>query len=224
MPGPGLLLVLSAPSGAGKTTLARRLVEREPDARFSVSVTTRAPRGQEREGVDYHFVTPERFEELVAGDAFAEWAKVHGNRYGTLRSTVEDALAGGRIAVFDIDVQGGDRIRARWPGRSAAVFLLPPSLEELERRLRGRSTDEPEAIARRLVAARAEIARGAASYDYLVVNDDLERALAQVRAVVASERARLGGRPEAAATALAEGVRRGRLDLAPWLGPDRNSR
>src|SRR5512147_338377 len=107
MPGAGLLLVLSAPSGAGKTTLARRLVEREPEARFSVSATTRPPRGGERDGVDYHFVSPRRFDELVAGDAFAEWAQVHGQRYGTLRATVEEALAQGQVAVFDIDVQGG---------------------------------------------------------------------------------------------------------------------
>jgi guanylate kinase len=218
MPGPGLLLVLSAPSGAGKTTLARRLVEREPDARFSVSATTRAPRGRERDGVDYHFVSPERFDELVAQDALAEWAEVHGYRYGTLRSTIEEALAAGRIAVFDVDVQGGDRIRARWPERTVSVFLLPPSMGELERRLRGRSTDPEEAIARRLVAARAEIGRGATGYDYLVVNDDLDQALGRVSSVVAFERSRLEGRADPAAAAAAAALRRGRLDLRPWLG------
>lgn len=215
---PGMLLVLSAPSGAGKTTLARRLVEREPDARFSVSATTRAPRGRERDGVDYHFLSPARFDELAARGAFAEWAEVHGHRYGTLRATVDEALAAGRIAVFDIDVQGGEAIRARWPERAVSVFLLPPSMAELERRLRGRSTDSEEAIARRLVAARDEIARGAAAYDYLVVNDDLEEALGQVAAVVAQERARLEGRREPAAAAATDALRRGRLDLRPWLG------
>src|SRR6516164_8560369 len=112
---PGLLLVLSAPSGAGKTTLARRLVASRDDAQFSISATTRAPRGAERDGVDYWFVSPERFAALVNQGAFAEWAEVHGKRYGTLRSTVEEALAAGRIAVFDIDVQGGAQVKARWP-------------------------------------------------------------------------------------------------------------
>ncbi len=219
MPRPGMLLVLSAPSGAGKTTLARRLVASEPEARFSVSATTRPPRGRERDGIAYHFLTPARFDELVARGAFAEWAEVHGHRYGTLQATVEEALAAGRVAVFDIDVQGGEAIRARWPGRAVSVFLLPPSLAELERRLRGRSTDSQEEIARRLAAARAEIARGASAYDYLVVNDDLDRALAQVRAVLAHERARLEGRSDEAAAAAADAVRRGRVDLGAWLGP-----
>jgi ferredoxin len=117
---PGLLLVLSAPSGAGKTTLAHRFRAAHPDAVFSVSVTTRAPRGAERDGVDYHFVTPERFAQLVAEGAFAEWAEVHGQRYGTLRSTVDEALGAGRIALFDIDVEGGAQLEATWPRESAS--------------------------------------------------------------------------------------------------------
>src|SRR5215208_2037993 len=160
---PGLLLVLSAPSGAGKTTLARMFLARNPDAHFSVSATTRAPRGAERDGVDYHFVNAERFAELVEGGAFAESAEVHGRRYGTLRRSVDDALAQGSIAVFDIDVQGGIAIRDAWPDRTIAVFVLPPSMEELERRLRARSTDSEEQIARRLAVARAEIERGLAA-------------------------------------------------------------
>src|SRR5512146_375799 len=128
---PGLLLVLSAPSGAGKTTLAHRFRAAHPDAVFSVSATTRAPRGAERDGVDYHFVSPERFGELVARGAFAEWAEVHGQRYGTLRETVEEALARGRIALFDIDVQGGSQIQAAWPREAASVLVLPPTVAEL---------------------------------------------------------------------------------------------
>ena len=215
---PGLLLVLSAPSGAGKTTLARMFLARSPDARFSVSATTRPPRGAERDGVDYHFVTPERFDALVAEGAFAEWADVHGKRYGTLRASVEEALAQGRVAVFDIDVQGGAQIAAAWPGQTVSVFVLPPSMEELERRLRTRSTDSDEQIARRLAAARAEIERGASSYGYVLVNDHLEPALARLQAVVASARARLAGRADPA-DGVAEGLRAGRLDLGPWLSP-----
>ena len=215
---PGLLLVLSAPSGAGKTTLARRFVAAHEDARFSVSATTRAPRGAERDGADYHFVSPERFAALAAEGAFAEWAEVHGQRYGTLRATVDEALAAGRLAVFDIDVQGGARIRAAFPSRAVTVFVLPPSLDELERRLRARSTEADDAIARRLAAARQEIARGAAEYDYLLVNEDLERALRQLETIVASERARAAGRDDEAAAQAAGELRRGRLDVSPWLG------
>src|SRR5690242_14580936 len=138
---PGLLLVLSAPSGAGKTTLAHRFRAAHPDAVFSISATTRPPRGAERDGIDYHFVSPERFAKLVKDGAFAEWAEVHGQRYGTLRATVDEALAAGRIAIFDIDVQGGSQIKAAWPKDAATVFVLPPGAVELERRLRGRSTD-----------------------------------------------------------------------------------
>ncbi len=174
--GPGLLLVLSAPSGAGKTTLARRFVAEHPEASFSVSATTRPPRGQEREGVDYHFVSPTRFSELVARGAFAEWAEVHGQRYGTLRETVDGTLAQGRVAVFDIDVQGGAQLEAIWPEQALTIFVVPPSPAELERRLRGRRTDADEVIAARLRAARAEVERGLARYDYVLVNDRLEEA------------------------------------------------
>ncbi len=214
---PGLLLVLSAPSGAGKTTLARRFVASRDDAHFSISVTTRAPRGAERDGVDYHFVSPERFGALIEQAAFAEWAEVHGKRYGTLRATVDQELAAGRIAVFDIDVQGGAQLKSLWPAQSLAVFVLPPSMEELERRLRERSTDSDDVIVRRLAAARSEIERGVALYDYLIVNDDLETALRQLEAVVAHERAQRAGDLEGGPAAVAEGLRRGRLDVLPWL-------
>jgi guanylate kinase len=214
---PGLLLVLSAPSGAGKTTLARRFIAETPGACFSISATTRPPRGTERDGVDYHFVTPERFAQLVKEDAFAEWAEVHGCRYGTLRSTVNEALRSGKVALFDIDVQGGSQIKAGWSREAVTVFILPPSPGELERRLRGRSTDSDVTITRRLAVARAEVARGAESYDYLIVNDDLERALANIHAVVGHERARLAGRPATETQAQVEKFRRGHLDLSRWL-------
>lgn len=213
---PGLLLVLSAPSGAGKTTLAHRFRATHPDAVFSVSATTRPPRGAEEDGVDYHFVTPQRFADLVAAGAFAEFAEVHGHRYGTLRSTVDEALSAGRVAIFDIDVQGGSSIRAAWPREAAAVLILPPSVQELERRLRGRSTDSESVIRRRLDAARAEVARGLATYDYVVVNDDLEHALSLLDAIAAHERARRGAPVDPSAAAAAERCRRGAVDVSAW--------
>ncbi len=214
---PGLLLVLSAPSGAGKTTLARRFVASRPDAQFSISVTTRAPRGAERDGVDYHFVAADRFAALVEQDAFAEWAEVHGQRYGTLRTTVDEALAAGRIAVFDIDVQGGAQVKGRWPREAVAVFVLPPSLTELERRLRARSTDAESAIQRRLAAARSEIERGLAQSDYVIVNDDLDTALRELDAIVAHERALLAGGHDERAATVAERARPGSVDARRWL-------
>jgi guanylate kinase len=216
---PGQLLVLSAPSGAGKTTLARRFVAQRADAVFSVSATTRAPRGAEQDGVDYHFIDGPRFAELAAGGAFAEWAEVHGQRYGTLRSTVEASLAAGQVALFDIDVQGGEQIKAAFPRQATTILVLPPSLAELERRLRSRSTDAEAVIARRLAAARDEVARGLLSYQYVVVNDELEQALARLVAVAASERARLAGQQAPAGAAeLAESCRRERVALPTWAG------
>ncbi|WP_242340391.1 MULTISPECIES: guanylate kinase [Anaeromyxobacter] len=215
-PAPGLLLVLSAPSGAGKTTLAHRFRATHPDAVFSISATTRAPRGDERDGVDYHFVTPERFAELVREGAFAEWAEVHARRYGTLRHTVDAALAAGRIALFDIDVQGGAQIRAAWPDAAATVLVLPPDEAELERRLRGRSTDAEDVIRRRLAAAHDEIARGLQTYEFVVVNDELEDALAKLDAIAAHVRARRAGRRDPGAAETAERCLRERADLRGW--------
>jgi guanylate kinase len=213
---PGQLVVLSAPSGAGKTTLARRFIAGHSDAHFSVSATTRSPRGAERDGIDYHFVSPEAFAGLVADGALAEWAEVHGQRYGTLRATVDEALAAGRIAVFDIDVQGGSQIKAVWPHEATTVFVLPPTPEELERRLRGRSTDAEDVIRRRLAAAHAETAQGLATYDYLLVNDVLEDALARLEAITEHERARLAGLRAPEAERVAERCRRGVVDIARW--------
>lgn len=191
--GPGvdrsLLLVLSAPSGTGKTTLARRLAERFQPSMFSISVTTRRPRGAEKDGDDYQFVSEARFREMVQADQFVEWAEVHGHFYGTPRGPVEQAAANGGLVLFDIDVQGGEQIKARYP-HAVTVLVLPPSYAELERRLRARGTDSDAVIERRLLASQAEIRR-ARSYDFCLVNDDLDRAFEELSSIVVAER--LGG-------------------------------
>ncbi len=190
-PGPGLLLVLSAPSGAGKTTLAHRLTQEFQHANFSVSYTTREPRGQEQNGKDYHFVDPRLFLQMVNRGDFIEWAEVHDNFYGTARRSIDRVIASRGIAVFDIDVKGGLKIKSRFPD-AVLVFILPPSMDELERRLRGRGTDKDETIHRRLLAARTEIEKGSESYDYLIINDALDRAFDELRAIVIAEQARRG--------------------------------
>ena len=187
-----LLLILSAPSGTGKTTLARRLVAAHPGATFSISYTTRAPRGHEKDGVDYHFVSEDAFQKMIDAGQFVEWAQVHGHRYGTPRSSIESAKA---LVVFDIDVQGGEAIKKRHPD-AVRVLVLPPSLAELERRLRARSTDDAATVRRRLDAARNEIARArAGAYEYWVVNDDLDRAYGDLEAIVRAEGCRAERRP-----------------------------
>ena len=185
----GLLLVLSAASGTGKTTLARRFVQAHPEAAFSISMTTREPRGAEREGVDYHFIDALTFQRMIERDEFVEWAEVHGNFYGSPQSEVDRAFSTGGIAVFDIDVQGGQSIQRRHP-EAVLVFVLPPSMAELERRLRERGTESEDAIRRRMLAARSELEHGARAYDYLVVNDSVERAYAELEAIVTAERCR----------------------------------
>jgi len=202
----GLLLVLSAPSGTGKTTLARRFVQAHRDAAFSVSMTTREPRGAERDGADYHFVDALTFQRMIEQDELVEWAEVHGNFYGSPLSAVERAFSTGGIAVFDIDVQGGQSIQRRYP-EAVLVFVLPPSMAELERRLRERGTESEDAIRRRMLAARSEVEHGARAYDYLVVNDSVERAYAELEAIVTAERCRRG-RVDLAALGL-EAPRRG---------------
>jgi guanylate kinase len=182
----GILLVISSPSGAGKTTLTRRLAAVH-DLCFSVSYTTRPPRPGEVEGVDYHFVDGETFDRMVAAGDFAEHAVVHGNRYGTAIATVNRAIEQGIDCLFDIDFQGGRQIRRQWPDDSVLVFILPPSLGELERRLRQRATDAPEVIERRLRTAQEEL-RHYDEYDYLVVNDDLETAFAELSAIYTAAR------------------------------------
>jgi guanylate kinase len=187
-----LLLILSAPSGTGKTTLARRLVGAHPGARFSVSYTTRLPRGEEKEGDDYHFVSAEKFREMAAQGAFVEWAQVHGHQYGTPRSAIDPDAA---LVVFDIDVQGGEMIKRQHP-EAVRALILPPSLAELERRLRARSTDDDATVRRRLHAAQIEIRLArSAGYEYWVVNDDLERAYGDLEAIVRAEGCKAGRRP-----------------------------
>ncbi len=183
-----ILFVLSAPSGTGKSSLVARLLDEVGGLRFSVSHNTRPPRPGEREGVHYHFVGRARFEELVAQGAFLEWAHVHGDLKGTALHEVRRAREDGVDLLLDLDVQGAAQVRARQP-RAVTVLVLPPSAEEMERRLRGRAQDSPAAIARRLDDARREVRRWD-EFDYLVVNDDFEGAAAALASVVRAERAR----------------------------------
>jgi guanylate kinase len=183
-----LLLIVSSPSGAGKTTLCRRLLEEIPDLRFSVSHTTRRSRPAEVDGRDYHFVDVEAFEQMVRTGAFAEHARVHGHLYGTSLAEIDAARATARGVVFDIDYQGARQIKAAVPA-AVAVFILPPSLAELERRLRGRGTEDEATVARRLANARMEIEHYGI-FDYVVVNDDLDRAYADLKSIVLAERCR----------------------------------
>jgi guanylate kinase len=185
----GRLFVVSAPSGTGKTTVVERLVQVVPDLVMSRSYTSRAIREGERDGVDYNFITRVRFEQLIAGNALLEWANVFGNLYGTCAADTERELAAGRDLVLVIDVQGARKVRSRGL-ETVSIFVLPPSFETLERRLRGRSKDSEEAIRRRLATARAEI-DAVVGYDYVVVNDELEACVDRIRAIVLAERARL---------------------------------
>jgi len=181
-PGRGVLVIVSSPSGAGKTTLTRRLLGEFPSLTFSVSYTTRPIRPGERDGVDYHFVDANTFERMVSHGEFAEHAEVHGNRYGTARAPVEAALASGRDVIFDVDWQGGRALSRQWPEDCLKIFILPPDLTQLEQRLRNRATDEPAVIERRLQKALEELQHWD-EYQFLIVNDDVERAYAVMRAV-----------------------------------------
>lgn len=175
----GNLFVISGPSGAGKGTLVARLVREVPDAWVSVSVTTRAPRPGDVDGVHYRFATDDEFQRLVDGDGLLEWATYGGNRYGTPRASVEEHIAKGDQVILEIDVQGGFQVRERMP-QAHLVFIEPPSLEVLEQRLRGRGTETEEAVAERMAAAKVELSRKM-EYDVRLVNDDLDEA---VRALV----------------------------------------
>jgi guanylate kinase len=185
----GLLFVVSAPSGTGKTTVVERLVAVVPDLALSRSYTSRKLRGGETDGVDYNFITRSRFEQMVAAEAFLEWADVFGNLYGTGAEDSRQELDTGRDLVLVIDVQGARQVRMRCPD-TVGIFVLPPSFGVLERRLRGRSKDSEEAMQRRLATARAEVA-AFVEYDYVVVNDELDTCVDRLRAIVIAERARL---------------------------------
>jgi guanylate kinase len=182
----GMLFVVSAPSGTGKTTVVEKLVERMPDLVLSRSYTCRAARAGERDGVDYNFVSRARFQEMIQAGAFLEYADVFGNLYGTSKGDTEAALEAGRDVVLVIDVQGARQVRERGLAL-VSVFVLPPSYPVLEQRLRGRSKDSAEAILRRLAVAREEVT-GYCDYDYVVVNDDLEQCVDALRSIVIAER------------------------------------
>lgn len=178
----GIILIISAPSGAGKTTLCRELLKRFPTMRESISYTTREPRPGEVDGKDYFFVSREEFQRMLAEDAFAEWAEVHGNLYGTALATVEEARKNGIDLVLDIDCQGARRLKEQIE-RCVYIFILPPSMEELRRRLVNRSSDSQDVIDRRLVRAAAEI-KEARWYDYIIINDTFETAFEELTAIV----------------------------------------
>ncbi len=190
----GVMLVISSPSGAGKSTIARNLMEADHELKMSVSVTTRQRRGSEIEGVHYHFVSEREFNRMRDSDALLEWAEVHGNYYGTPREAAEIALSEGRDMLFDIDWQGALQLQEKMRADVVGIFILPPSMTELKSRLFRRAEDSDDVIATRLANARAEIEHWR-DYDYVVVNDDLDRAFAAVKSIVEAERLRRDRRP-----------------------------
>ena len=185
---PGILLVLCAPSGTGKSTLTRRLLDRHPNFAFSISCTTRAPRPGEVDGREYHFLSKEEFLRRQAAGYFAEWAQVHGNLYGTPKAATLELLAAGRDVLFDIDVQGARQLRQSL-GHGAYVFLFPPSPEELRQRLLRRGTEDAASLARRMEGAKEEIA-ASSDFDYWIINDDLDAAFVRVEAIYLAEKSR----------------------------------
>ncbi|MET0943534.1 MAG: guanylate kinase [Mesorhizobium sp.] len=190
----GLMLVLSSPSGAGKSTIARTLLENDPALSLSVSVTTRPRRGSEIEGVHYRFVSEREFERLRDSDALLEWAEVHGNFYATPREPAERAMAEGRDMLFDIDWQGALQLKDKMRADIVSIFILPPSMKELKCRLKRRAEDQEAVIETRLANAKVEIEHWR-DYDFIVINQDLDQAYNEVRAIVTAERLRRDRRP-----------------------------
>lgn len=182
----GRLFILSAPSGAGKTTLCRRILSAFPDIRYSVSFTTRPPRNGETEGKDYHFISRQEFERMIRENRWAEWAKVHGNYYGTSADLLEEDLSKGRDVLLDIDVNGARQIIRRFP-ESMPIFIMPPSMDALRQRLKKRGSDPPEVIENRLRTAEKEIACSN-EYRHVIVNDDLEETVEKLTALIKSYR------------------------------------
>jgi guanylate kinase len=185
----GLLIVLSSPSGAGKTTISRMLLDADNEIAMSVSATTRPMRPGEHEGKDYHFVGDDEFDRIIEDNEFVEWANVFGYRYGTPKQPVKDALREGRDILFDIDWQGARQLEPDFEGQLVTIFLLPPSMAELEERLRARGTDSEDVIADRMQRASDEISHWA-EYEYVLVNDEMDDCLARVRAIIAAERSK----------------------------------
>jgi guanylate kinase len=184
---PAFPIVLSAASGTGKTTLSHLLKESMQNIRLSISYTTRQPRGIEVDGEDYHFINQDTFDRMVAQNEFIEWAEVHGNRYGSGRKSTQETLDQGIDVLFDIDVQGGRQLKALFP-RSCLIFIVPPSMKELEERLRTRATDTEAVIQRRITAARQEMELGLEFYDYMIQNHHIDSALLDLMAVVRCHR------------------------------------
>lgn len=182
----GLLIVVSGPSGAGKGTICKRLLEKNPNLGYSISATTRAPRTGEVNGVNYWFLSKEEFQKMIAEDGLLEWAEVYGNYYGTPAQKVKDSLAEGKNILLEIDTQGAALVRKKFP-EGVYIYILPPSLEELKRRIIGRGTDSAESIERRLSCAREEMGCASEQYNYLVLNDEVELAVERVETIIEAE-------------------------------------
>ena len=178
------LIIFSAPSGSGKTTIVRELLKKYPQLEFSISATSRAPRGAERNGVDYYFLSAEEFRKAVAEDKFVEWEEVYaGTCYGTLKSEMKRIWDKGNVIIFDVDVMGGINLKRIFGDKACSIFIMPPSIEELEHRLVGRGTDAPEVIAKRVAKAQFELTK-ASQFDHIVTNDDLATAIGETEKII----------------------------------------